>query len=80
MSGESITPTCTTDRIFVAEISYNYGKWEIKFKGICFKQDNVYFIHGNVVNLYISYKSDTWSRDLNTDFALGVLAFLELWY
>ena len=22
------------------------------------------FIHGHVVNLYISYKLDTWSRDL----------------
>ena len=30
------------------------------------------FIHGNVLNLYISYKLDTWSKDLKTDFMLGI--------
>ena len=35
----------------------------------------VSFIHGNVVNLYISYELDTWSRDLNTDFTLGNCLF-----
>ena len=33
------------------------------------------FVHGNVVNSYISYGSDTWSRDLNTDFTLGNCLF-----
>ena len=28
------------------------------------------FLHKNAVNLYISYRLDTWSRDLNTDFEL----------
>ena len=29
----------------------------------------------NEVNLYISYKLDTWSRDLSTDFKLGNCLF-----
>ena len=35
----------------------------------------VSFLHKNVVHLYISYKLDTWSRDLNTDFTLGNCLF-----
>ena len=33
------------------------------------------FIHGNVVDLYITYELDTWSRDLNKDFSLGNCLF-----
>ena len=33
------------------------------------------FIHENVVNLYIFYKLDTWSKDLNIDFRLGNCSF-----
>ena len=43
----------------------------MQFKGIVLKQDNVSFLHKSVVYLYISYKLDIWSRDLNTDFTLG---------
>ena len=32
-------------------------------------------IRGNVVNLYISYELDTWSRDLNTHFKLDNCLF-----
>ena len=28
-----------------------------------------------IINLYISYRLDTWSRDLNTDFTLGNCLF-----
>ena len=31
--------------------------------------------HKNVANLYISYKLDTWSRDLSTGFTLGNCLF-----
>ena len=31
----------------------------------------MYFLHKNVVNLYIIYELDTWSRDSNTDSTLG---------
>ena len=50
---------------------YNYPYKLVTFKGICLKQKNVSFIHKKVVNPYISYKSDTWSKDLKTDFTLG---------
>ena len=43
---------------------------KLKFNGNCSKQDSVSFLHKNVVNLYITYKLDTWSRDLNTEFIL----------
>ena len=34
------------------------------------KQDRVSFTHRNIVNVFIVYVLDTWSRDLNTDFTL----------
>ena len=42
----------------------------MEFSEICLKQESVYFLHKNIVNLYISYELDTLSRDLNTNFAL----------
>ena len=41
------------------------------FKGSSFKQeDKTAFTPKNVVNLFIVYELDTWSRDLNTGFTL----------
>ena len=40
---------------------------KVRFKGICLKENTVLFLH-KIVNLYISYKLDVWSKDLNTDF------------
>ena len=68
MSEETITTPSRAENSFNPEIIYNYGRGRIKFKGICLKQDSVSFIDRNAVNLYIWYKVDTWSRDLNTDF------------
>ena len=75
MSEESATPLLITGNSFDPEIIYNYGKGKIKFKGICLKQDSVSFIHMNVINVYISYELDIWSRDLNTDSTLGTFLF-----
>ena len=72
MSEESVTPPSTTGNSFYWEIIYNYGKGKAKFKEICLKQDSVSIF---VANLYISYKLDTWSRDVNTDFTLGDYLF-----
>ena len=44
-------------------------------KRICLKQDSVSFLYKNIVNFYISYKLDTWSKDLNTDSATGNCLF-----
>ena len=68
ISEETITTPSRAENSFNPEIIYNYGRGRIKFKGICLKQDSVSFIDRNAVNLYIWYKVDTWSRDLNTDF------------
>ena len=68
MSEETITTPSRAENSFNPEIIYNYGRGRIKLKGICLKQDSVSFIDRNAVNLYIRYKVDTWSRDLNTDF------------
>ena len=42
---------------------------------MCLKQNSVSFLHKNLVNLYITYKLDAWSKDLNTDFTLGNCLF-----
>ena len=42
----------------------NNSRVRLKFKGSCLKQRD----KENVVNLFIVYELDTWSRDLNTDF------------
>ena len=63
ISDESITPLSTTDKSFDPEIIYNYDEAKIKLKVACSKQDSVSFIHWNVMNLYISYKLDSWLRD-----------------
>ena len=45
-----------------------------------FKQNSVPFLYKNIVNLYITYKLNTWSKDLITDFTLGncLLAVVKL--
>ena len=60
----SIKSLSITDHSFDPEIIYKRGDIKIKFNGICVKQDGISFIYGNVVNLYISDKLDTLSRDL----------------
>ena len=39
----------------------------MKFNGNFFKENNVSFLHKKVVNLYITYQLDAWSRDINID-------------
>ena len=40
-------------------------------KGICLKQKSVSLLPKKIVSLYITYKLDKWSKDLNTEFTLG---------
>ena len=73
-SGTSIYPVSTlstADNSFVSKrIDHHYILPEVKLNGNCLRQDSVPFLHKNVVNLYITYELDTWSRDLNIDFTL----------
>ena len=49
----------------------NNSKIRLKFKGNCLKQeDEAAYTPKIVVNLFIVYELDTWSQDLNTEFAL----------
>ena len=46
----------------------NNSRLRLKFKENCLKQeDKAPFTRNNVVNLFIVYELDTWSRELNTD-------------
>ena len=48
----------------------------MEFKGMYLRNlQEIYFLHKKVGNLYISHKLDTWSKDLNTDFAQGNCLF-----
>ena len=42
----------------------------VKFEENCLKQNKVSFTHENVVNVFIVYQLDIWSRDLNSEFTL----------
>ena len=49
----------------------NNSKIRLKFKGSYLKQeDKAPYTPKNVVNLFIVYELDTWSRDLSTDVTL----------
>ena len=45
-------------------------KKKIEFKWSCLKQYKVSFILRSVVNIFVVYELDTWSRHLNADFIL----------
>ena len=76
MSRESITPPSTSHKSFQPEVIHLFGVTnDLKLKGIYLKQNSVSFLHKNIVNSYITYELDTWSKDLNTEFILGNCLF-----
>ena len=48
----------------------------MKFDGSCLKQEKITFNDIAMVNLYIVYEINLWSRKTGTDFTLGT--YLEL--
>ena len=69
ISQEGTENSHTRDTTFYPELNdwlTRFGR--VKFKGICLRQDSVSFLHKNIVNLYILYKLDTCSKDVNPDF------------
>ena len=53
------------------KLGLNRSRIRLKFKASCLKQeDRALFTPNNVVNLFLVYELDTWSRDLYTDFTL----------
>ena len=76
MSQESIKNPHTSDVNFALKTIWDYQIRKVKFRGICFKQDTVSFLHKKVVYLYIFLcELDSWSNDLNTCFILGYCLF-----
>ena len=67
---KSITHPSTTGESFYPKIIYFYG-YNLKLKKICLKQKTVSLLHKNIAGLYITYKLDKWSQDLNTEFIQG---------
>ena len=56
---------------FTPKLTYIHNfKITVNFEEICLKQDKIYLICGNVVNVFIVYKLDIRSRELDTDFTL----------
>ena len=69
LSNEIFTPPYTANKSLFPKLIWNESR--IRFKGSCLKQeDKTPFTPKNVVNIFIVYELNTWSRDLNTDFTL----------
>ena len=75
ISKESVKNRHTSGIRFAPKLIGNYQFKKVELKGICLKQESVSLLHKNIVNVYISSKLDTCSRDLNTDFTLGNCLF-----
>ena len=76
MSLESIKNPYTSEITFSSELIYMFNQFgRLEFIGGCLKQDSVSFLHKKVVISYVSYKLDTWSKDLGKYFTLGNCLF-----
>ena len=75
MSEESIAPPSTANYSFAQNWIGKYSIPTVNINGDCLEQSSVSFIHGNVVNLYISYELGTWSKNSNTEVMLGNCLF-----
>ena len=63
-----------SNNTYAPRLIYYYPLPHVKFARNRLRLSSI-FSHKNVVNLYISYTQDTWSRDLNTDFTLSNCLF-----
>ena len=78
MSIEKITPPFTASKNLSPKLVWmNNSRRRLDFKESCLEEDEVTFTPNSVVNLFIAYKLDKWSKDLNADFTLKDV-YLEL--
>ena len=71
MSAEKLTTPVTTDISLSPSIKwYKNLTFYLIFKRSCSKQKNATFTPPNIINIFIVYELDTWSRDLNSDFTV----------
>ena len=67
-NGKSTFPYTANISVCTKLVWMNNSRLRLKFKANCLKQeDKAPFTRNNVVNLFIVYELDTWSRELNTD-------------
>ena len=74
MSEESMKNTTTSDNTFDLTLIDTCPLPVAKFIENCLITNNIYNFR-TLINLYISYALDSWSRDLNTDFTLNNFLF-----
>ena len=71
MSIEKFIPLYTANKSLSSKLLWNKSRLRLRFEGSCLKQGNTTsFDPNNVVNLFIIYELDIWSRDLNAKFTL----------
>ena len=56
-----------SDNTFAPKWINDYSPCRVKFNGNCVRHDSVSFPYEKI-EILISYKLDTWSKDSNTDF------------
>lgn len=62
MSEESIKNPPSSGNSITPNLIDNYPIEKVKFNRNCLRQDMISFIHKNVINLYICFELDIWSR------------------
>ena len=68
MSNEKLKPPYTANKNLSPKLVWNKSRVKLRFTGSCLKQDKVAFNPSNLVNLFIVYELDRWSRNLNAKF------------
>ena len=69
MSEGSVENITASENSFASNLVNYYLLPDAKYNGRCLININM-FVPRKVINAYISYILDTWSRDSNTDFTL----------
>ena len=75
---KKIKPPITSSNSLFPKIQLHNSKNRKEFKGRYLKQQKVTFTTNNVVNLFIVYESDRWSKDSDANFTLKDCLFVEL--
>ena len=71
MSNEKFTPPYSATKSLSPRQTWNKSRVKLKFEGSCLKQeDKATFTPKNVVNLFVVYELNRWSKDLNAEFTL----------
>ena len=71
MSDESIKPPEASNNSLAVALNHVETKLQVKFEGNFLKQDKVTFTYKQVLNIYVTYKVNSWSYTQGADFMLG---------